>query len=179
MCAPSDIYCGDDPGIPKNGQRDTFSTVYTSEVRYSCFTGYTLQGSDRRTCQSNGEWSGNLPKCNRRFIITIYCSRLIKLPPARMLCTFILLFSDAFQSNESCAVFPHRRIEYFCSIIQFSCIWSRGRNVPHKQGYTPHREGYIPHKQLFPHKEGYIPHKQDYIPHKQGNIPHKQGNIPH
>ena len=64
----SDIYCGDDPGFPKNGQRSTISTVYTSVVRYSCLSGYTLQGSDRRTCQSNGEWSGSLPQCNRRFI---------------------------------------------------------------------------------------------------------------
>ena len=71
MSPSSDIYCGGDPGIPKNGQRGTLSTVYTSEVRFSCLTGYTLQGSDRRTCQSNGEWSGSLPQCNRRFIITI------------------------------------------------------------------------------------------------------------
>ena len=72
MSPSSAIHCGDDPGIPKNGQRSTFSTVYTSEVRYSCFTGYTLQGSDRRTCQSNGEWSGSLPQCNRRFIGTFF-----------------------------------------------------------------------------------------------------------
>ena len=66
----SDIHCGD-PGIPKHGQRHgTLSTVYTSEVRYSCLLGYTLQGSDRRTCQYNGEWSGSPPQCNRRFIIT-------------------------------------------------------------------------------------------------------------
>ena len=70
IMSPSDIYCRDDPGIPKNGQRDTFSRVYTSVVRYSCFTGYTLQGSDKRTCQSNEDWSGSLPQCNRRFIGT-------------------------------------------------------------------------------------------------------------
>ena len=72
MSPSSDIYCGDDPGIPIGGQRSTFSRVYTSEVRYSCLTGYTLQGSDRRTCQSNGEWSGSLPQCNRRLIGTLF-----------------------------------------------------------------------------------------------------------
>ena len=77
-CASSDIDCGD-PGIPTNVQRHgALSTVYTSEIRFSCTTGYTLQGSDRRTCQSNGEWSGSPPQCNRRFIIEIH-SETIKL----------------------------------------------------------------------------------------------------
>ena len=69
MSTSSDIDCGD-PGIPKYGQRhgSTLSTVYTSEVRYSCRSGYTLQGSDSITCQSNGEWSGSPPQCNGRFI---------------------------------------------------------------------------------------------------------------
>ena len=60
----SDIDCGD-PGTPTNGHHHPFSTVYTSEVLYYCSMGYTLQGSDRRSCQSNGQWSGNLPQCNR------------------------------------------------------------------------------------------------------------------
>ena len=78
----SDIDCGD-PDIPKHRQQHgTLSTVYTSEVRYSCLTGYTLQGPDRRTCQSNGEWSGSPPQCNRRFIITS-TPRLIKINVTR------------------------------------------------------------------------------------------------
>ena len=64
--ASSDIDCGD-PGTPTNDQRFPFSTVYTSEVLYYCSLGYTLQGSDRRTCQSNGEWNGHLPKCTCMF----------------------------------------------------------------------------------------------------------------
>ena len=67
MPASSDIDCGD-PDTPTNGHRHPFSTVYTSEVLYYCSMGYTLQGSDRRTCLSNGEWSGNLPQCNRMFL---------------------------------------------------------------------------------------------------------------
>ena len=67
MPATLDIDCGD-PGTPTSGQRHSFSTVYTSEVLYFCFMGYTLQGSDRRTCLSSGQWSGHLPECNRMFI---------------------------------------------------------------------------------------------------------------
>ena len=61
--ASLDIDCGD-PGTPRNGQRHSpFSTLYTSRVTYSCFTGYTLQGSKSITCQSDGQWSGSVPQC--------------------------------------------------------------------------------------------------------------------
>ena len=63
LSASSDIDCGD-PGMLKNGQRTLSSTLYTDEVTYTCFQGYQLQGSDRRTCQSNRQWSGSVPQCN-------------------------------------------------------------------------------------------------------------------
>ena len=81
MPASSDIDCGD-PGTPTNGHRHPFSTVYTSEVLYFCSMGYTLQGPDRRTCLSSGQWSGRLPQCNRMFMklvnggnkmVSLYC----------------------------------------------------------------------------------------------------------
>ena len=56
--------CGD-PGTLTNGQRSLSSTTYNSVVTYTCDVGYTLQGSNSRTCQSNGQWSGNLPQCQR------------------------------------------------------------------------------------------------------------------
>ena len=71
VLASSDIDCGD-PGTPTNGDRHPFSTVYTSEVLYYCSLGYTLQGSDRRTCLSNGQWSGNLPQCNRTLFTDLF-----------------------------------------------------------------------------------------------------------
>ena len=58
------VNCGD-PGTPRNGQLTGSSTTYNSAVTYTCNTGYTRQGSNRRTCQSNGQWSGSLPRCNR------------------------------------------------------------------------------------------------------------------
>ena len=57
-----------DPGTPTNGQRSLSSTTYNSVVTYTCDVGYTLQGSNSRTCQSNGQWSGSLPQCNRMLI---------------------------------------------------------------------------------------------------------------
>ena len=32
---------------------------------FTCNTGYELNGSDTRTCQSNGSWSGNDDVCRR------------------------------------------------------------------------------------------------------------------
>ena len=75
----SAVDCGD-PGTPSNGRRTGSSTTLNSVVTYTCNTGYTRQGSSRRTCQSNGQWSGSVPQCNRELIklnynewyITIY-----------------------------------------------------------------------------------------------------------
>ena len=58
--------CGD-PGALSNGQRSLSSTTYNSVVTYTCDVGYTLQGSNSRTCQSNGQWSGNVPQCRCEF----------------------------------------------------------------------------------------------------------------
>ena len=54
--------CGD-PGTPTNGQHSLSSTTYNSVVTYTCDVGYTLQGSNSRTCQSSGQWSGSVPQC--------------------------------------------------------------------------------------------------------------------
>ena len=58
------VNCGD-PGTPTNGQRSLSSTTYNSVVTYTCDVGYALQGAHSRTCQSNGQWSGNVPQCQR------------------------------------------------------------------------------------------------------------------
>ena len=61
------VDCGD-PGTPTNGQRTLTTTTYNSVVYYTCNTGYNRQGSNRRTCLANGQWSGSLPRCNRKFL---------------------------------------------------------------------------------------------------------------
>ena len=63
ICFFSAINCGD-PGTPTNGQHSLSSTTYNSVVTYTCDVGYTLQGSNNRTCQSDGQWSGSVPQCS-------------------------------------------------------------------------------------------------------------------
>ena len=38
---------------------------YEDNCSYTCNIGYRLNGSDTRTCQSNGSWSGSDAMCNR------------------------------------------------------------------------------------------------------------------
>ena len=63
--------CGD-PGTPTNGQHSLSSTTYNSVVTYTCDVGYTLQGSNSRTCQSSGQWSGSVPQCNRELDYVLF-----------------------------------------------------------------------------------------------------------
>jgi CUB/sushi domain-containing protein len=56
------ILC-DDPGTPSNGRRELLSRTVDSRVIYRCNDGYTLDGSEFRTCGQNGQWSGSLPSC--------------------------------------------------------------------------------------------------------------------
>ena len=37
---------------------------YEDTCSFTCNTGYELTGSDTRTCQSNGSWSGSNTTCN-------------------------------------------------------------------------------------------------------------------
>ena len=49
---------------PSNGRVDTSTgTSFGDVARYSCDTGYTLNGPAQRTCQPNGQWSGSAPTC--------------------------------------------------------------------------------------------------------------------
>ena len=59
------IDCGD-PGTPTNGQHSLSRTTYSSVVTYTCDVGYTLQGPNSRTCQSDGQWSGSVPQCKSK-----------------------------------------------------------------------------------------------------------------
>ena len=56
------VDCGD-PGTPTNGQHNLSSMTYNSVVTYTCDVGYTLQGSNSRTCQLSGQWNGSVPQC--------------------------------------------------------------------------------------------------------------------
>eukprot|EP00117_Sycon_ciliatum_P036248 scpid11835/ scgid3889/ Sushi, von Willebrand factor type A, EGF and pentraxin domain-containing protein 1 len=57
-----------DPERPLNGDRDFTLTSIGAIVDYTCNTGYSLRGSEQRTCQPNAggltaSWSSTLPTC--------------------------------------------------------------------------------------------------------------------
>ena len=65
-----DIRC-DNLSAPTNGRimscdSDTLGVGYEGDTcSFTCNTGYELTGSDTRTCQSNGSWSGDNITCTR------------------------------------------------------------------------------------------------------------------
>ena len=55
---------------PNNGMAicslgDDGDPSYEGICSFTCNTGYELTGSDTRTCQSDGNWSGNATVCRR------------------------------------------------------------------------------------------------------------------
>ena len=50
---------------------------YEDTCSFTCNTGYELNGSDTRTCQSDGSWSGSDPVCSRgnKFMYALYFCR--------------------------------------------------------------------------------------------------------
>lgn len=57
------IHCPD-PGLPEDGFRTGDSFEVGAKVRFKCFTGYYLLGSFERYCKPNGQWSGELSRCD-------------------------------------------------------------------------------------------------------------------
>ena len=52
---------------PDNGNVD-YQTQEGSTATYTCDTGYQLDGTPTRTCQSDGTWSGSAPTCTRMYM---------------------------------------------------------------------------------------------------------------
>ena len=65
-----DIRC-DNLSTPSNGEITSCSSGrvgvgYEGDTcNFTCNTGYELTGSDTRTCQSDGSWSGSVTECKR------------------------------------------------------------------------------------------------------------------
>ena len=57
--------CGN-PGVPVNGQKNSSTYQYGYSITFTCNVGYTLQGSNVRTCQTNGQWTGTQPTCQSK-----------------------------------------------------------------------------------------------------------------
>ncbi|XP_078575446.1 sushi, von Willebrand factor type A, EGF and pentraxin domain-containing protein 1-like isoform X3 [Branchiostoma floridae x Branchiostoma japonicum] len=60
QCSP--ISCGS-PNPIEHGSGTISNTLYQGEIRYSCNTGYRLEGGDVRVCQADRTWSGTPPQC--------------------------------------------------------------------------------------------------------------------
>ena len=61
----------DEPETPANGDIVGTGNMVGDRVTYFCTNGFKLSGDTVRTCLSNGQWSGTLPKCNRMFTATM------------------------------------------------------------------------------------------------------------
>lgn len=59
-----DIYCQRLSDITFGRVTSSSSTFSDGDsITYECDNGYKLVGNKQRTCQSNGQWSGNEAKC--------------------------------------------------------------------------------------------------------------------
>ena len=58
---------------PKNGMikcqsKEVKEYLYEDTCSFTCNTGYELTGSDTRTCQSDGSWSGRESTCEKGWL---------------------------------------------------------------------------------------------------------------
>ena len=67
----SQIHCGD-PGRPQFGTSLFESVQPGALVVHSCNPGYYLAGAKLRLCQSNGQWTPQLPQCVCKYIYIVY-----------------------------------------------------------------------------------------------------------
>ena len=52
-------------GMIKCSVKDGGDPSYEDTCNFTCNAGYKLTGSNTRTCQSNGNWSGSTAMCTR------------------------------------------------------------------------------------------------------------------
>ena len=65
LCFCTGVNCST-PKQPNHGTVSYNDTGYNMVVVYKCDEGYSLIGSSTRVCQSNGNWSGEEPVCERK-----------------------------------------------------------------------------------------------------------------
>lgn len=56
------VDCGD-PGTPRSGRKTGTNYKFGGKVSYICNNGFQLSGSQTRSCQASGSWSGSAPDC--------------------------------------------------------------------------------------------------------------------
>lgn len=53
-----------DPEVPAGGYMEAYDYNVHSTIDFHCEKGHKLVGEPNLTCQSDGEWSGESPKCD-------------------------------------------------------------------------------------------------------------------
>ena len=48
---------------PKNGSMSGGQTTFPNGVKFSCNQGFIMKGPEKRRCQADGTWSGNITSC--------------------------------------------------------------------------------------------------------------------
>ena len=67
------IFKGKDCGQlqpPQNGSVTGDGHLYGDSIKFACNAGYELYGSDSALCLTNGNWSAQVPQCQRKWPIT-------------------------------------------------------------------------------------------------------------
>ena len=70
-------------GIIECSVEDDEDPSYEDTCNFTCNSGYQLTGSDTRTCQSDGSWSGSTSTCTRG--VSSICKALIMYDKALVL----------------------------------------------------------------------------------------------
>jgi len=55
----------DELDTPSNGKKDCTGKIFGERCNFKCDTGYDLSGSEQRTCQSDGTWTGVPVHCTQ------------------------------------------------------------------------------------------------------------------
>ena len=85
---------------PDNGQVNTSNgTILGSIATYTCDTGYTLSGSESRTCENSGVWAVlTSPICESEFINTVTVMNIMH-SNFNKYCADSILYYRSFHSN--------------------------------------------------------------------------------
>ena len=68
MCFPA-IICPAPPALPNGSVQTPDGHIYDADAIYSCNAGFYLRGVATRTCQTNGQWGGDMPTCEGTSVV--------------------------------------------------------------------------------------------------------------
>ena len=62
---------------PANGNLVLSGNTVGETANYTCNTGFILEGDPTLTCGGDGQWIGNPPVCNRKYLSKMYTRLLL------------------------------------------------------------------------------------------------------